>query len=1076
MGNMKKLTVLILLTLISGFVFSQPGNKNLYVPEEGKNKNNFFEIQKEFNRYWDDFNLDKGYYYKDGKKYKAAGWKQFKRWEWYWETRVDRKTGEFPQVNIFKVNKEFKSKLKTKTDQSNWQNMGPNSSLGGYAGIGRINCIAFHPTNNNTFWIGAPSGGLWKTTDGGNNWEVLTDTLPVIGVSEIIVPNDYEISKTIYIATGDRDGGDNYSIGVLKTTDDGETWVETGLSFNVSSRYRITRMLIHPTEQNIMYAATNGGIFKTIDSGDTWSSIQSGLFFDLEFKYGSEDNVLYAATYAYSGTPEIYKTTDAGNNWNVVHTFPSSAVRVELDPAQSDPEYVYALVSTQAGGLEGIYKSNDSGDSFSKVYDGTISGNNLLNWHQSLGDMDTGGQGSYDLTLSVSPTDTSHLFLGGINTWESEDGGETWELNNHWYGGFGATEVHADKHYMEYQSPSVFFEANDGGIYKTTDGGNTWTDLTDGLVISQMYKLGVSQTNKDEVITGLQDNGSKLTYSGSWKDVKGGDGMECIIDYEDVNIQYATYVYGQIDRTMDHWAGWWTVVDITDTSRLEGGPNGAWVTPYLIDPFDNETLYLGYEDVWKTTNRGDSWSKISNLELTNKIRSMAIAPSDNNTLYITDFDNFYKTTDGGNTWTDLTSNLPSTSNAITYISVDAFDSKRLWITYGGYNGVKAFESTDGGLNWTDISSGLPSVPANTIIENKFASTQQLYAGTDIGVFIKEGDTDWTLFSNDLPSVIVTELEIYYDESTPSNSVLYASTYGRGLWKSDLASFEIEDIYLHAVQSPVYVSDDSSAIVDISFNIYDSFSSNTFTAYLSNGSGDFTNEISIGELESDVSGTINGVIPAATPTGSGYKIRIMSSNPVSESTLSNSLSIILDNEAPTVEISSSESGTTSSDPFPVTITFNEVVNDFVQSEVVVNNGTVSSFQNVNSSEYAIEISPSASGVVTVDVPAGVAKDIVGHENTAATQWTIEYYPTNIELLEKYGIKIYPNPSNGKFNMELEQANNINISVVDMSGRIVYNKDLVNESFMEMDLSDFKKGIYILKLNIDNQEVTSKIVIQ
>nr|HPI45929.1 hypothetical protein [Tenuifilaceae bacterium] len=260
---MKKVILLSMLSLLPVLLFSQVWRDAFYsTSNDSKSAMNFYEIQKNFNEYWSKYDVKGGFYYVDGKKKKAPGWKQFKRWEWFWETRIDVKTGAFPSFDKMLLHEEIRS-MGYKSDESNWVSMGPNSSNGGYAGIGRINCIAFHPSDKNTFWIGAPSGGLWKTTNGGSSWTVLTDNLPVIGVSEIFIPNDYATSKTIYIATGDRDAGDNYSIGVLKSTDDGQNWQATGLTFNVANRYRIVRMLVHPTQQNIMYVATNGGIFKS---------------------------------------------------------------------------------------------------------------------------------------------------------------------------------------------------------------------------------------------------------------------------------------------------------------------------------------------------------------------------------------------------------------------------------------------------------------------------------------------------------------------------------------------------------------------------------------------------------------------------------------------------------------------------------------------------------------------------------------------------------------------------------------------------------------------------------------------
>lgn len=1067
---MKRLLTLLIALAFPFIAISQNWMEDFLSPSESKKSQNFYEIQKNFNDYWSNYDIKGGYYYIDGQKHKAVGWKQYKRWEWYWETRIDRKTGNFPNVNPLKIQKEFDKKSNAKADLSNWEVMGPNSSDGGYAGIGRINCITFHPSNPDIFWIGAPSGGLWKTTDGGNTWEVLTDTLPVIGVSAIFIPNDYETSKIIYIGTGDRDAGDNYSIGVLKSTDDGLTWQETGLSFDVSDRYRVTRMLVHPSQQNIFYVATNGGIYKSSDSGENWTEVLDGAFYDMEFKHGCEDTVLYAVTMDYSGSPKLYKTDDAGANWDVIYSFPTSAYRIELDVAQSDSTILYALACNQSYGLEGIYKSEDSGESFNKVFDGSVSGNNLLNWH--AGSSETRGQGWYDLTLSVSPTNENELYLGGINSWKSTDGGYNWEIINHWYGANGVPEVHADKHFMEYLDGSTFFEANDGGIYKTTDGGASWIDLTDGMVISQIYKLSVSQTVKDEVIIGLQDNGSKLTIAGNWWDVKGGDGMECLIDYTDEEVQYATYAYGQIDRTTDHWN---TVDDIS--ANIGGDNEGAWVTPYVIDPDENQTLYAGYSDVWKTTNRGNTWTKISNLNLSNKIRSMAIAPSDNQTLYIADLDYFYRTTNGGGNWSNLTANLPSTSNSITYISVDAVDPMHVWITFGGYDNIKAFESFNGGETWTDISAGLPSVPANTIIQNKFSKTQQLYAGTDMGVYFKEGSGDWTLFSNKLPVVIVTELEIYYDNTTPENSLLYASTYGRGLWKSNLSSFETAEIQVGNIEGPFYVSDDSTANMQIDFVLNETFSSNTFTAYLSDETGSFTNQIEIGTLVSDVAGTIEAEIPTGTVSGTNYKVKVVSSNPVFESPASNAFEIVLDNVAPTVTISSTETSPTVSNSFNVTVTFSKDIIGFEQTELVTTNATINSFNTTNNRVYILNISPVASGEITIDIPADVAHDSLGNWNTAATQWTITYTPTGIDELNAYGINLFPNPSEGDVTLNLgDKYNSAVISVFDASGKEVFKRSLNGNGDHKIDLNDLAKSIYVVKLNLEDKELVTKLIIK
>ena len=202
---------------------------------------------------------------------------------------------------------------------------------------------------------------------------------------------------------------------------------------------------------------------------------------------------------------------------------------------------------------------------------------------------------------------------------------------------------------------------------KPLNGGTSWTDLSNGLVISQLYRIGVSQTVPTTVLTGLQDNGTKLFSGGFWTDPKGGDGMECIVDYSNAQYMYATYVQGQISRSTNFGSSFPTNI----SALIPGGqPTGAWVTPYVIDPNNSQTIIAAYDSVWKSTNRGTTWVGISQeLSNTTKLRSLAIAPSNSNILYAADQTNMWKTTDGGATnWTSSYS-YQQLSDFLTYIAV-----------------------------------------------------------------------------------------------------------------------------------------------------------------------------------------------------------------------------------------------------------------------------------------------------------------------------------------------------------------------------------------------------------------------
>ena len=813
-------TILIVSFLLSiQMGFSQPWMENVT-----SDKPTFQEIQTAFNEYWKDRPIEKG-----------KGYKPFKRWEWYWESRL-LPNGEFPSPSITwdEFHKYYSQRnqnaQRSAQSTANWTFSGPSSSNGGYSGLGRINCMAFHPTDANTFWVGTPAGGLWKTTNGGTNWTTNTDNLPVLGVSDIAVhPTNPNI---LYIATGDGDfgslssltggaNGDTKSVGILKSTDGGATWNTTGLNWSVTTPTLIRRLLINPSNPQVLIAASSDGIWKTIDGGATWSNTQSGYFMDLEYKPGDPTTV-YASTYyasISSGPAKIYRSTDSGSTWSLISSL-ADVLRINLAVTPNAPNSVDALCANTSGGLAGLWFSGNSGASFSKYFPETnsTSPNNLLNIsHDASGD---GGQGSYDLAYAINPTNVNDIWLGGINTWNSTNGGFNWNAKTMWTisnpnqnpnpNPNNVFVVHADKHFIAFHPlvPGTMFECNDGGLYKTTNAGTTWTDLTNGMQISQMYRIGVSQNQADPaVICGLQDNGTKLTDLTNWQDLNGGDGMECIIDGS-TNTIYSSYVNGKFYRNVN------TVISSTIPflsseviapipPSTESTPNGAWVTPLIIHPTNTSTLYAGYKRVYKTTNKGDTWTAISGVLDSNNenIRFMAIAPSNPNTIYAATLKKLYSTTNGGTSWNlILDSGTIQNYANLSGLAVDPTNPDKVFITVSGYTaGDKVYMKPGIGQNWINYSGSLPNIPVNCIVYQT-GSNEGLYIGTDIGVFYTDGSmTDWIPYQTGLPNVVVTDLEIsYYDNK------LWAGTFGRGLWKTDLyttLSINDEELYNQIIISP-----------------------------------------------------------------------------------------------------------------------------------------------------------------------------------------------------------------------------------------------------------------------------------
>lgn len=770
MKTITKLIVLGSLLFFTQVVKAQPWMENIK-----SEKPTFHEIQKSFYDYWKDKTIEKG-----------KGYKQFKRWEWYWEPRV-LPNGQFPSPSV--TWDEWQEYIKTHSQSvremqstANWAFKGPSTTPGEKNGLGRVNCIAFHPTTANTFWVGTPAGGLWKTIDAGVTWTTNTDNLPVLGISDIAI--DPSNASIMYIATGDGEAagsltsigassvGDTKSIGILKSTNGGTTWNTTGMNWNVTSEKLIRRLIVNPTNPQILIAAASDGIWRTTNGGTNWTNVQSGYFMDLEFK-PTDPTIVYASTLEYGA--QIYLSTNSGASWASVATLPG-VVRINLAVSANAPTLVDALCANTSSGLAGLWYSSNSGASFTQYFTGTNS-NNLLQWSDIASG--AGGQGHYDLAYAISPTNSNDIWLGGVNTWNSTDGGSTWYIKNYWNtNSNNIPVVHADKHFIAFHplQSGTMFECNDGGLYKTTNGGATWTDLSNGLQISQIFRIGVSQTVPNNIICGLQDNGSREIYNSNWYEQTGGDGVECIIDYSNANTEYASYVNGVIFRTYNFWTNQTTISD-----NIPGQPAGAWVTPFVIHPTNPQILFAGYDKLYKTTDQGNSWVAISPVLTGDLLRSIAVAPSNPNTIYTSTFDTLYLTTNGGTNWYYVALGIANAK--ISYITVHPTNSQTVWITLSGYSsGQKVYKTTNGGVNWTNVSGTLPNLPVNCIVYQN-GSNDGLYIGTDAGVFYRDATmTDWITYQTGLPNVVVTELEISYN-----NNKLWAATFGRGLWNSDLYS-------------------------------------------------------------------------------------------------------------------------------------------------------------------------------------------------------------------------------------------------------------------------------------------------
>ena len=712
------------------------------------------------NAYWETHDKDA----------KGSGYKPFKRWEAQWENYVDI-NGFLPSTkDLWNVWEQKKSQTQYRTasqnsmaDQSNWYSLGPTDFVNrstNYLNLGRVNCVSIDPNNSDIMYVGAPAGGIWKSTDAGVTYIPLTDDLPQIGVSGIAIdPNN---SNIIYIATGDDDAGDSYSVGIWKSTNGGLSWTPTGINPS-NSPNRTSEIYINPNNSSMLWVATSSGVYKTTNAGNNWTLTQSGNFRDLKVN-PTNPNIIYAST-----SSQFYRSTDSGNSFTQISSgLPVDSGRLFMDVTQANSNYVYLVAATSNYGYQGIYRSTDSGLTFTQMANTTDI-------------FDGVSQAWYDLAISASNTNQNEIYVGVLNIWKSSNGGDSFSQVNSWTTR-NASYTHADIHFIR-DFDNGLFVGSDGGVFKSTDSGASFEDLTVGLSITQFYRISVSKQDSGKIAGGAQDNGG-FGFSSQWASYHGGDGMEGVIDPNDDNFYYGFMQNG-------------STLYVNNSSGQPGGTNGYssptsgnWITPLSIN--NDSEVFAGYSSLYQF-NAGN-WTEVSPSFGTN-IDVLELDPLNSDNIYVGVNSNLQQSTDHGITFTSV--NVFASN--ITSIEVNNNDNNIVYVTTSG-GGGKVWRSVNQGLNFTDITGSLPNVVKNIIKHQTNTIDNVLYLGTSLGVYrFNDNNSDWEVFDNNLPNSSVTDLSI----NTVDNNIT-AATYGRGAFRSELPSSQLatNDLQLVGVENPV----------------------------------------------------------------------------------------------------------------------------------------------------------------------------------------------------------------------------------------------------------------------------------
>ncbi|WP_420573518.1 VPS10 domain-containing protein [Kordia sp.] len=701
--------------------------------------------------------------------------KQFERWAAFWKDRV-LPNGRFMSAahtsNIWR-SEQARHEEEVINGRSvatvNWSLLGPTtfpvSNIGFYPGMGRINAVAFNGNDTNTMYVGAPGGGVWKTTNGGANWTAQGDEFPNMGISDIVInPTNTNI---VYAATGDADGFQNRSIGVLKTTDGGTTWNTTGLSFTLGENNIISKLLIDPNNPDTVFATTLSSIKRTTNGGLNWIDVvneNNAIFNDIEYVPGSNTNL-----YATSRTGRFYESTDNGVTWAEVTRPAFSRLDFAVTPANPN-----LILSIDNGGR--IRRSTNAG----------------VNWTQISSIPGYSSQGGYNVTLAISPLNADLVIAGGVDGWRSTDGGVTWEkyLDGYWTAGNPYFYVHSDHHDMKFvPGTNTAISVNDGGIFMGDASLDTpWADLSSGIAITQYYNVSGTPQNANLLIAGAQDNDIGQYDGTDWIGRNpGSDGVEGLWDYSNSDIAWTCSQAGAMFRTTNGFA----------SSQFISTPGGApFVWELEIHPTDPSTIFGGFGDIYRSTNRGSSWTNLNSG--VGSIEFISIAPSNPNVIYVSGGNTVRLTGNGGTSWTNV--GLPQGGN-VKSIEVHPTNPSEVYIAYSGYQAGKVYKSTNAGVSWTDITGSLPNIPTHKIVYKTGTTDGELFLATDLGVYYRtDSEGDWVRLGQGLPNVIVNDVEIHY-----ATEKLRAATFGRGVWEVaiDAASLSVNDNELASSAVQVY---------------------------------------------------------------------------------------------------------------------------------------------------------------------------------------------------------------------------------------------------------------------------------